>query len=42
MLVLMALATTFATTPIFDRIARGLPALKPSERSQEGIASLAQ
>lgn len=42
MLVLMALATTFATTPIFDRIARGLSALTPSTQAKDGIGSLAQ
>ncbi len=30
MMVLMALATTFATTPVFDLITRGMPSLRPS------------
>lgn len=42
MLVLMALITTFATTPIFDRITRGMPGLERTTKPRDGIASLAQ
>ena len=36
MLVLMALITTFATTPIFDRITRGMPGLFSAPLSRRG------
>lgn len=39
MMVPMALATTFATSPIFARITRGLPSLRPRGSSTGTVPS---